>query len=82
MNSVGFGYQMGAGVATDPLAAVKWYRRGAMAGDAVAMSNLGECYRDGIGVARDLREARLWFERAAAAGDAEATAELARLDAQ
>ena len=80
MCSLGWCYSEGSGVDADPRAALEWYRRAAVAGNAQAAFNLGCCYASGTGVARDLHEARRWFERAAAAGHADATAKLALLD--
>ncbi|MDH3472353.1 MAG: hypothetical protein OEM59_01570 [Rhodospirillales bacterium] len=61
-------YLEGAGVAADPAAAARWYRRAAERGDAVAQLNLGELYSRGLGVERNLVEAYLWLSLAAAQG--------------
>jgi TPR repeat protein len=48
--------------------ALKWYQRGAEAGDVDARYNLGRCFEQEIGTARDSVKARKWFEAAAASG--------------
>src|SRR5262245_28602531 len=45
------------------------YRKGADAGDATAMFNLGLIYQDGRGVAKDEAEAVRWYRKGADAGD-------------
>ena len=70
-NSLGVWYEKGReGLAADPEAAVRWYRRAAAGGNALAMHNLGDCFRDGIGVERDHAEAFAWYRSAAEAGHA------------
>ncbi|MCQ2444127.1 MAG: ankyrin repeat domain-containing protein [Mailhella sp.] len=70
-NTLGVWYEKGReGLAADPQAAVRWYRKAASGGSALAMHNLGDCYRDGIGVGRDHAEAFAWYRKAAAAGHA------------
>jgi uncharacterized protein len=45
-------------------------QKAADAGDAVAMSNLGDLYCYGHGVTRDYAQARQWYQKAADAGNA------------
>ena len=47
--------------------AVRWYRKAADRGSAVAQNNLGVLYAQGKGVAPDMAEAYFWFALAAAA---------------
>jgi len=60
--------------------AVRWYRRGARAGDPWSQYCLGLCNRDGEGVRRNRSRARDWLEKAAAQGLTEAALALANLD--
>jgi TPR repeat protein len=55
----------GWGVAADPAAAARWYRRAAAAGHAWAQYNLGHLYLDGRGVAQDFDAAFKYYHRAA-----------------
>ena len=52
--------------------AAKWYQRAADAGDAAAMSRLGDCYFQGQGVEADYEQAVEWYQKAADAGNTEA----------
>src|SRR5262245_32438812 len=70
MNSLGFLYASGQGVAQDYAKAQEWYEKAAAAGDAGAMNSLGFLYASGQGAAQDYAKAREWYEKAAAAGDA------------
>jgi hypothetical protein len=56
---------------------VKWFRRAAASGQALAQSNLGVCYLEGKGVAQDYAVAVQWFRQAADHGDAAAQSNLA-----
>jgi TPR repeat protein len=44
---------------------VKWYRKGAEQGNAMAQHNLGNSYDQGKGVAKDQMEAMKWYRKAA-----------------
>ncbi len=55
------------------------YRRGAEAGNARAMADLGYAYQNGEGVARNDQEAFKWYTKAVELGDARAKARLANL---
>ncbi len=48
--------------------AVKWFRKAAAQGFAMAEFSLGVCYRFGLGVERDGKEASIWYQKAAAHG--------------
>src|SRR5260221_494374 len=61
-----FGY---LGVAQDYAEAVKWYRKAADQGLAVAENSLGEMYEEGNGVTQDYVEAYKWYNLAASQGD-------------
>ena len=59
--------------------AVKWYRKAADQGFAVAENNLGSCYELGKGVERNYKEAVKWYNRAIAQGNAAAVHNLENL---
>ena len=61
-------YDNGDGVPEDNAEAVKWYRKAAEQGDAVAQTNLGAMYAKGEGVPEDYVRALAWFNLAAAQG--------------
>ena len=65
-------YANGQGVPQDYAEAVKWYRKAAEQGDAVAQYNLGVMYKKGDGVPQDYVQAHVWFNLAAAKGDKDA----------
>jgi TPR repeat protein len=69
-----FGYFLdeGRGVAKNPAEAVRWYRKAAEQGFAMAQFNLATMYAEGVGVAKDEAEAMRWYRKAAEQGDAEA----------
>lgn len=52
--------------------AMKWYRKAADQGLAVAQINLGRMYYQGEGVPQDYREAVKWFRKAAGWGHSQA----------
>lgn len=56
----------------DYAAALKWYRRAAEQGYALAQANLGSMYFDGQGVPQDFQEALKWYRKAADQGLASA----------
>ncbi|MEZ5540560.1 MAG: tetratricopeptide repeat-containing serine protease family protein [Pseudomonadota bacterium] len=74
--NIGILYDVGQGVATDPVEAAHWYRRSAEHGHAAAQYNLGLMYVAGRGVPQDNTEARFWFAQAAGQGLQEASAML------
>jgi hypothetical protein len=45
---------------------IRWLRKAAKRGDAVAQYNLGRAYLDGEGVTKNIRRARTWLTKAAA----------------
>ena len=53
----------------DPVEAVKWYRKAAEQGDAVAQYELGDCYATGDGVSKNTVEAVKWWRKAAEQGE-------------
>ena len=65
-------YYLGQGVAQDYAEAVKWYRKSAEQGNAIAQGMLGLCYANGQGVAQNYVQAHMWYNLAAAAGNEEA----------
>src|ERR1019366_3041129 len=72
MNNMGRMYANGRGVVKDEAEAVRWYRKGADAGNIRAMNNLAVAYQGGRGVAKDEAEAAQWCRKSAEAGDAAA----------
>ena len=58
-------YAQGKGIAQNSKEAVKWFRKAAEQGHALAQYNLGDCYYQGRGVAQDSKEAVKWFRKAA-----------------
>ena len=62
-------YANGTGVEKDDAEAVRWYRKAADKGEALAMSNLGRMYDQGSGVAKDPRQAAEWVFKAVKAGN-------------
>src|ERR1019366_2606441 len=72
MNNMGRMYANGRGVVKDEAEAVRWYRKGADAGNIRAMNNLAVAYQCGRGVAKDKAEAVRWCRKSSEAGDAAA----------
>jgi hypothetical protein len=56
----------------DHVEAVKWYRKAAEQGHAIAQFNLGWCLMNGQGIAKDPVEAVKWYRMAAEQGHADA----------
>jgi TPR repeat protein len=52
--------------------AVKWFRKAAEQGHAIAQYNLGNCYDNGWGVTQNYAEAVKWYRKAAEQGLAQA----------
>lgn len=50
----------GWGVAQDPVAAARWFRRAAEAGDTLSQRMLVFLYETGTGVPKDIAEAKRW----------------------
>jgi TPR repeat protein len=66
-------YSVGRGVPLDQSEAVKWYRKAAEQGNAVAQCTIGEIYSGGLcGLTIDNKEAVKWYRLAAEQGIAEA----------
>jgi TPR repeat protein len=61
-------YRSGDGVPKDSAEAVKWFRKAAEQGNAVAQNILGAMYARGDGVPKDLVQAHAWHNIAGAAG--------------
>ena len=79
LKNLGGCYYDGEGVEQDYAEAVKWYRKAAEQGYAVAQFEMGWCYKHGYGVPKDLAEAKRWYRKAADAGIQEAKKHLAEL---
>lgn len=77
--NVGVLYAQGLGVDADPVEAVRWYRRSAIAGYANAQFNLGAAYYSGEGTEVNLAQAASWWEQAADQDHPEALYNLATL---
>jgi Sel1 repeat len=58
-------YQSGQGALRNDAEAIKWYRKAAEQGDALAQFNLGIMYTKGEGVSQNATEAALWYHLAA-----------------
>jgi hypothetical protein len=58
--------RQGKGVERDYAEAMKWYRKGADAGDATGLNQAGWLIENGWGTTRDYAEATRWFQKAAA----------------
>ena len=67
----------GEGVEKSYQEAVKWYRKAAEQGNAMAQAGLAACYYDGIGVEKNGQEAVKWYRKAAEQGNAVAQVSLA-----
>ena len=65
-------YTNGFGVQQDYTEAIKWYRKSAEQGNAVAQYNLGVMYNKGHGLQKDNVQAYAWTGIAAANGNADA----------
>lgn len=63
--NIGVLYAQGLGVAADPVEAVRWYRRSALAGYSNAQFNLGSAYYNSQGTEKNVAQAVSWWERAA-----------------
>ncbi len=59
-------YDTGKGVPQDFAEAIKWYRKAADQGDALAQLLLGEMYTHGQGAPQDFMAAHVWCNLAAA----------------
>jgi hypothetical protein len=68
MAQVGYMYLRGVGTDSNSSEGIKWYRRGADAGDMTAQTHLGTAYKSGNGVERDLGKAAEWYRKAADQG--------------
>jgi TPR repeat protein len=61
-------------------APVRWFIKGAEAGDSFAMTNLGFMYEKGRGLARNVAEAVSWYRKVAALNDEFAKTAVQRLE--
>ena len=66
----------------DSAEAVKWYRKAAEHGNAVAQYNLGLMYANGIGVIKNPAQAHAWFNVAGSNGNEDAKKTLAIIEKQ
>ena len=58
-------YELGEGIARQPMLAAQWYERAARAGHPPSQYQLGRLYRDGVGVNQNDSQAFAWFSLAA-----------------
>ena len=65
-------YENGIGESKNVQEAVKWYRKAAEQGNAVAQYNLGRCYEYALGVKKDISKAIEFYRRAAERGEVHA----------
>jgi len=69
-------------VLQDYAEAVRWYRKAADQGYAIAQYDLGNMYDQGKGVPQNYGEARRWYRKAADQGYTNAQRALSALDRQ
>lgn len=72
MSSIGYLYEYGLGVDTDPKEAMRWYLQAAEKGSNFAMWRIGSLYDCGDGVEQDYKEAMQWYRKAADNGHSDA----------
>ena len=70
--NLGVLFDLGQGVAPDPMRAAVYFQHAAQAGHVRAMSNYGRLLEQGRGVAKNEEQAAYWFQKAAESGLAEA----------
>ena len=75
-------YDNGEGVLEDDKEAVKWYRKAADQGYAMAQSNLGSMYVNGEGVLEDSVAAYAWWSIASTTGNSTARSNKGKLAKQ
>ena len=79
-NELGILYYKGdKGLPQDNNEAFKWFREGALQGDALSQRNLGLMYEQGRGVPQSFYEARKWYQKALDNGYATAKDDLERI---
>jgi hypothetical protein len=72
-------YGHGTGVNKDSVEAVKWYRKAAEQGLALAQYNLGVMYEDGEGVRQDYETTLQWYSKSAQQGQPNAQLNLGNM---
>ena len=79
-NELGILYYKGdKGLKQDNNEAFKWFREGALQGDAMSQRNLGLMYEQGRGVPQNFPEARKWYQKALDNGYDDAKDDLNRI---
>lgn len=76
---LGVAYDLGQGVAADPVKACEWYRRAGAAGQAAAAFNAAVLYDSGRCGSRRPDLAALWYARAAGMGHGRAQFDIAQM---
>ncbi len=66
---LGYFYETGHIVTTDPQAALEWYKKAALQDDPLAQWLVGRVIYAGLVPPRDLNEAQTWLEKSASHGD-------------
>jgi TPR repeat protein len=79
MMRVGFCFDLGYGVESDPAAALPWYQKAVAGGDLESMAYLGGLYEKGTVVDRDYGRAMALYRRSAAGGEPAGMNKLGRL---
>lgn len=77
LNALGYCYELGLGTTINLAEAMRWYKRGAAAGNADAMHNVASLYVTGDGVPKDPKQVLHWSMRACDAGDPRSCASVA-----
>jgi TPR repeat protein len=68
---LGYMYEVGHGIRSDPMQAEKWYRKAAEQGNSIALCNLGIIYSNGLGsIQANDSLARYYYMKSAALGNA------------
>jgi TPR repeat protein len=67
--AMGYFYENGELVLSDPQQAVSWYKKAATQDDKIGLLSLGKMYYTGAVVSRDLDEAAKWLRRSAEMGE-------------
>lgn len=74
--NLGYCYELGYGVETNIVEAVKWFSKAADQGNSEWQQEVGFDYERGFGVPKDYVEAAKWYRRAAEQGNADAQTSL------
>jgi TPR repeat protein len=67
--SMGYFYENGELVLSDPQLGIAWYKKAAAQNDKISLLSLGRMYYTGYKVTRDIDEAAKWLQRSADQGE-------------